>query len=186
MAKYNIKNGKTILNTTGNIKYESHSYIKEKLIKQKITENKLEKKDIDNDPSVQEIYYKFMHSIQPNMNFYDIALYLHKKYDLGKICYTKSQNSNYKKTIKNDKIYDEIRKSKLDKIELNKEKLLKLKIEYQTIDSTTKKVINKTIRIFATDKSLKLLKNENIEQYFIDGTYHCVPHSIESSYFNRF
>ena len=127
-----------------------------------------------------------MHSIQPNMNFYDIALYLHKKYDLGKICYTKSQNSNYKKTIKNDKIYDEIRKSKLDKIELNKEKLLKLKIEYQTIDSTTKKVINKTIRIFATDKSLKLLKNENIEQYFIDGTYHCVPHSIESSYFNRF
>ena len=44
MAKYNIKNGKTILNTTGNIKYESHSYIKEKLIKQKISENKLEKK----------------------------------------------------------------------------------------------------------------------------------------------
>ena len=40
-----------------------------------------------------------MHSIQPNLNFYDIALYLHEKYDLGKICFTKSQYSNYKKTI---------------------------------------------------------------------------------------
>ena len=27
---------------------------------------------------------------------------------------------------------------------------------------------------------MKLLNNENIDQYFIDGTYHCVPHSIES------
>ena len=102
---------KTILNTTCNIKYESHSYIKEKLIKQKIAENNLEKKDIDNEFTVQEIYYKYIHSIQHNLNFYDIALYLHEKYELGKICYTKSQFSNYKKTIKNDIIYHEVKES---------------------------------------------------------------------------
>ena len=61
-----------IINTTYNIKYESHSYIKGKLIKQKIYDNKLDEKHKDNDPALQVIYYKYMHSIQPNLNFYDI------------------------------------------------------------------------------------------------------------------
>lgn len=33
---------------------------------------------------------------------------------------------------------------------------------------------------FGTDNSLLLLNTADIDQYFIDDTYHCVPHSIES------
>ena len=40
--------------------------------------------------------------------------------------------------------------------------------------------MNNTIRIFATDYSLLLLNNSKVDQYFIDGTYHCVPHSIDT------
>lgn len=58
-AKYNNTNGKIEIIIKCSIKYEDHSYTKEKLIKQKIIEDKLEKKDIEGDKQIQEIFFKF-------------------------------------------------------------------------------------------------------------------------------
>ena len=95
-ATYNNVNGKIEINTKCSIKYEDHSYKKEKLIKQKIMEDKLEKKEIEGDNQMQEIFFKYMNSIQPNLNYYNIALYLHEKYEVIKIVYSKAQFINYK------------------------------------------------------------------------------------------
>ena len=37
-----------------------------------------------------------MNSIQPNLNYYDIALYMHEKYEVKKIVYSKTKFINYK------------------------------------------------------------------------------------------
>ena len=63
----------------------------------------------------------------------------------------------------------------IDSIELNKEKLLKIKIEYQK-----EKNSKNTIRLYAISESIKLFKDKNISKYFVDGTYNCVTHSINS------
>ena len=39
----------------------------------------------------------------------------------------------------------------------------------------------KTFRIYATDLSLSLLNNKNINQYFIDTTYKCLPNDIDEA-----
>ena len=51
-AKYNNVNSKIEINTKCSIKYGDLSYIKEKLIKQKIMEDKLEKKEIEGDKQI--------------------------------------------------------------------------------------------------------------------------------------
>ena len=62
------------------------------------------KEEIDNDIKIKEIFYKHIHSIQPNLQYYDISLLLKEKYDCEKIVYRLSQFNNYKKrTIKNIK-----------------------------------------------------------------------------------
>ena len=61
-AKYNNANGKIQINT-------NCSYIKEKLIKQKIMEDKLEKKEIKGDKQIQKIFFKYKNSIQSNLNY---------------------------------------------------------------------------------------------------------------------
>ena len=56
---------------------------------------------------------------------------LKEKYNCEKIVYRLSQFNNYKKrTIKNIKFNDK-REEMIDSIELNNEKLLKVKIEFQ-------------------------------------------------------
>ena len=39
----------------------------------------------------------------------------------------------------------------------------------------------KSFRIYATDLSLSLLNNKNINHYFIDTTYKCVPNDIDEA-----
>ena len=100
---------------------------------------------------------------------------LKEKYNCEKIVYRSSQFNNYKKrTNKNIKFNDK-REEMIDSIELNKEKLLKVKIEFQN-----EKNLKNTIRLYATSESLKLFNDKNISQYFLVGTYKCVPHSINS------
>ena len=118
-AKYNIANGKIEINTKCSIKYDEHSYIKEKLIQKKIIEDKLENKDIEGDMHIQEIFFKYMNSIQPNLNYYDIALYMHEKYEVKIIIYSKTQFINYKNRNKKDIKYHEAREHMLDNIEFN-------------------------------------------------------------------
>ena len=67
---------------------------------------------------------------------------LKEKYNCEKIVYRLSQFNNYKKrTIKNIKFNDK-REEMIDSIELNKEKLLKVKIEFQN-----EKNLKNTIRL---------------------------------------
>ena len=51
---------------------------------------------------------------------------------------------------------------------------MKFKIGYESY----KNIIN-TKRIYITKESFKLLNDKNISQYFINGNYKCVPHSIK-------
>ena len=91
---------------------------------------------------------------------------------VNSIKYSIVQFNNYKQSLKKDFFY-ELRKNLLDNIELDNEKLLKLKLEFLNDDNNENK---NTIRILGTAQSLKL---QSIEQYFIDGTYKCVPRSIK-------
>jgi len=38
-----------------------------------------------------------------------------------------------------------------------------------------------TFRIYATDLSLSLINKKNINQYFIDTTYKCIPNDIDEA-----
>ena len=54
-------------------------------------DNDLISKDIDDNEEVQEVYFKYLNSIYPNFNYYDIALYLHEKFKIKKIIYPKKR-----------------------------------------------------------------------------------------------
>ena len=58
-------------------------------------EDKLEKKK-SKEISKYRKYFLNINSIQPNLNYYDIALYMHEKYEVKKIVYSKKQFINYK------------------------------------------------------------------------------------------
>ena len=174
-AKYNVLTAKIEVNNKCTIDYEKHSYKKEKIIIDKIKNEDLTKEEIENDINYQEIFFKYIYSTQPNLHYYDIALLLKEKYNIEKITYSLSQFNNYKKRFVKTIKYNDNREEIIDSIELNKEKLMKFKIEYLNENNTTN-----TIRIYATNDSIKLLNDKNISQYFIDGTYKCVPHSINS------
>ena len=62
-------------------------------------EDKLEKKK-SKEISKYRKYFLNINSIQPNLNYYDIALYMHEKYEVKKIVYSKTQFINYKKSKK--------------------------------------------------------------------------------------
>jgi len=55
--------------------------------------------------------------------------------------------------------------------------LLKLKIEFFPNE---KDKYQNVIGVCGIEESLKLLNDNKITRYFIDGTYKCVPHSLKS------
>ena len=73
-------------------------------------------------------------------------------YHVNSIKYSIVQINNYKQSLKKDFFY-ELRKNLLDNIELDNEKLLKLKLEFLNDDNNENK---NTIRILGTAQSLKL------------------------------
>ena len=52
----------------------------------------------------------------------------------------------------------------------NNQKLMKKKIIYHNENNITE-----TIRIYATNEMLDILVDANYNQYFLDGTFRCVP-----------
>ena len=85
--------------------------------------------------------------------------------------------NNYKNSLKGEIKFNTQRENRIDDIMLENENLLKVKIEYYSKDKPNEK---NTIRIFGIDESLKLLDNAEFTQYFIDGIYKCIPHSVNS------
>ena len=60
-------------------------------------EDNLEKKEIEEDKQIQEIFFKYMNSIQPNLNYYN--MYMYEKYEVKKNVYSKTQFINYKNSL---------------------------------------------------------------------------------------
>ena len=59
--------------------------------------------------------------------------------------------------------------NQLDNIQIDGKTLLKQKItlnENETIE---------TLRLYATDEMLDILEDKNYTQFFLDGTFKCVP-----------
>lgn len=177
-AKYNTLSGIITENNQCNIEFENHSYAKESIIKKKIESNTIKKDEIENNIKNQEIYFKYMLSIHPLINYYDIVLLLHEKYNITKILYSLSQFNTYKKNLKNENKFYQERENLIDNIKFENENLLKIKIEYNEGNVNSEKNI---IRIYGIKESLKLLDDDDVTQYFIDGTYKCVPNAIKSA-----
>ena len=99
---------------------------------------------------------------------------MNDKYSLNTITFSWSSFNTLKKNISYQKKFSKLRDERLDNITLGSEELMKLILIYPD------NKIDKTIRIFGTKNSLKLLIDGMVTQYFIDGTYKCVPHSLDT------
>ena len=67
----------------------------------------------------------------------------------------------------------------VDFIELEGQKLLVAKASFYVNDGN--KIIEKTLRIYGNKLSMNLFHNKEINQYFVDCTYRCVPAGLESA-----
>ena len=176
-AKYNQINGNIEEMAKCSKLFENHNYVRESRIKKKIEENNMTSEDLENNLENQEIYFKYIHEIHPTIGYYDIALQLNEKYNINTILYKQQQFNTYKNNQKKINNFNNDREQRLDNILFDKKHLLKTKIEFYTKEKPNEKNV---IRIFATEETLKLLNDDEITQYFIDGTYKCVPHSINT------
>ena len=90
------------------------------------------------------------------------------------IKYTSTQFNNYKHNIKKEKIIESKIEDLLNDIQYENENLLKVEYKFKSKENKLEK-----IKIYGTFISLNLLKDKNINQYFVDGTYKVVPYNNE-------
>ena len=90
------------------------------------------------------------------------------------IKYTSTQFNNYKHNIKKEKIIESKIEDLLNDIQYENENLLKVEYKFKSEENKIEK-----IKIYGTFISLNLLKDKNINQYFVDGTYKVVPYNNE-------
>ena len=77
---------------------------------------------------------------------------------------------NIKRDYNNITLNNKTKIEILDNIKYIDENLLKIKFKFKNDNNNTHE-----IRIYATNEMLKNLNNDDIEQYFLDGTYKIVP-----------
>lgn len=77
-------------------------------------------------------------------------------------------------------IQENTKEEQLDNISFNSIKLLKAKNSVKNQDG-----IEETIRIYATDEMLDILIDKNYDQFFIDGTFKCVPKGLNNYFLNE-
>ena len=126
----------------------------------------------------QKIYFQETYLQYPNLNYNQILVNICEKFNLKKISYT-CQNfnvfkSNYQKKIYNNKSIDE----KLSNIKLYGKILLKCNMIYYDINNHG---TEKYYKIFATNNSISLLNSSDINQYYIDCTYKCIPNELNTN-----
>ena len=126
----------------------------------------------------QKIYFQETFIQYPTVNYNNynqILLSLVEKYNVKKVVYN-HQNFSVLKNDLNKKNFSNISiEEKLDNIKLLGKKLMNCKLEY--IDKNNKD-IEKKFRIYGTNKSMKLLRDKEISQYFTDCTYKCLPSEL--------
>ena len=119
-----------------------------------------------------EIYSKC-----PTLNYKHILMPLIKKYEVNKIIYTSNQFSNYKANLKKINLFDKLIYERLNDIKLKGKNLLSCFIKYKDIKTQN----YKKFLIYSTDLSISLLNSKEINQYFIDTTFRCLPNEIHDS-----
>ena len=149
-ATYNTTNGKIEESVKCSKTFENHNYIKESLIRKKFEKEEISPSEIENNEEYQEIFFKYILSIHPNILYYDIIYLLHEKYNTKKIVYKQTIFNNYKNGLKHEFKFNIQRENRIDDIKFENENLLKVKIEYYSKDKPNEK---NTKRIFGIDES---------------------------------
>lgn len=139
--------------------------------------DKIKKKIVTEEEMKELIFQKtyFINKIEdyPNLNYDAIYLNLISEYHCN-IKYTSTQFNNYKHNIKKEKIIESKIEDLLNDIQYENENLLKVEYKFKSEENKIEK-----IKIYGTFISLNLLKDKNINQYFVDGTYKVVPYNNE-------
>lgn len=165
-----LEKGKDIkIITECNLGYNHHSYVKYQNAYKKISNSDYDENDIKK-YEFQKAFYEYQYECFPKLTYDDITMNLATNFPNLTILYSK-QNFNYYKSKVNKKI---ITDSDIDRI------LSDIKFRGELLQKIFYKYINKDgnsidIRIYGTEKTLKYLKDESINQYFIDGTYKILP-----------
>ena len=169
-GKYNIESAKITIINECSLLYHEHNYVKEKISIDKIKSGEATSYDMTKD-IYQAAYFNYMKDLHPSLSYDNILLELIDKYKVKEIKYSKKQfvnSQNRKKEKINLELYNEER---LSNIKLYDSFLQNIYFKYY--DENTKNM--ESIRIYGTNESLKLLSSSKISQYFIDGTYKCLP-----------
>ena len=176
-AQYNLETEEIKVTIKCTIdKYENHNYLKSQIIKDKINKDIVTKEEMK-EPEFQKYYFTETHSKYPSLSYNEILVSLVNKFEVQKIYYTSQKFSNYKTKLNRAYIYSKNNIDKLNDIKLFGKNLLICYMKFKDIQTDN----YKTFRIYATDLSLSLLNNKNINQYFIDTTYKCVPNDIDEA-----
>ena len=175
-AIYNVEDG--VINITQNctLKYEEHNYSKNIIIQNKIR-NKTATLEEMKEKIFQKYYFIESFMNYPTLNYNEIAINLVNNYEIEKILFTNAEFSKFKNEYYKKKYFNQDINERIENIKLFNKKLLYANIGYKDKDED----IYKHIRIYATEKSISLLNNGDINQYFIDTTYKCLPKDIEDS-----
>ena len=176
-AKININNNIMIITQKCSLDdYESHNYIQDEIIRKKI-KNKEATLEEMKDPKFQKHYFIESYLQYPTLNYNEILINLIHQYELTKISYSKAQFSKFKSELNKRYIYNRTINERLNDIKLYSKNLLLCHMYYNDIQTNK----FKTFRIFGTYKSISLLNDNNINQFFIDTTYKSVPNDLEDA-----
>ena len=177
-AQYDITDKIIKIKQDCSIGYNEHNYIKEKLFFEKIEKNMVNENEIKEYEN-QKFYFKYMHLNYPTKNYLDIANDIISKFKINHILYKKTDFNNLIERIKKIKKFEFSKEQSVDAIELEGQKLLIAKATFYVNDGN--KIIEKTLRIYGNKLSMNLLHSSDINQYFVDCTYRCVPAGLESA-----
>ena len=127
----------------------------------------------------QKIYFQYTFSTYPTLSYNQIVLNLVEKYNVKKIHYNLNSFNVFKTNFNKKKFVNKSVEEKLRDIKLYGKNLCVCKFEYLDVKH---KDTNKIFYVFATQYSLSLLNSPDINQYFTDCTYKCVPNDLKGKY----
>ena len=182
-GKYYFKSNQfTITQICTIVNYEDHNYAKKQVIKDKISKKIVTDEEM-NTKEFQEQYIKNLYKIYPTLKYNEVIEIMLNNYNIKNIYYTNTMYNNYKKDHLKKMKVKKSNENFIDEIELFRKKLLLAKLKFNpepiqinyNLSNSNLNKDDKIIRIYGTLESISLLSNKDINQYYIDGTYKCIP-----------
>ena len=117
----------------------------------------------------QESYFKYVHLTHPDLSYNSIRREINFNWNVD-IVYDNKAFNNMKARLKSN--INEITNihNQLKDVQYKDELLLK--VNYSIINNKAERTV---IRIYGTNSTLKHFSEPSIKQFFIDGTYKCIP-----------